>query len=333
MESGLSSAPEMHLAGSRKAFDACVDTVLDQIQQANVALAKSKIGHPISSNAIGSRYKQRWHVLVIYAFPTELDRQIIDKLVILADAVKGGHGALLVSYEDDFGRPLEEYERKLLSRLEPLVGRDGIWELSPIQPQSDSDIGKAIAEGCGHLSHQGEEARERDARSGIDAIFKMDYSRSSAEGLEFEVGVDDGGRLTRLRFDFDLANNSAVLIGQPGSGKTNLLHVLILNGVLHYSPLELQLYLFDFKEGLDFHPYAKNRLPHAAVVSLGSDRDFVLNCLREIESKFRRRADAFASQLLLAGRWTRIGLMAALRLRLPSFLIKSSSVTPSSTCR
>lgn len=293
VESGLPSAPEVHLAGSRKAFDERIDATLDEIRKSNVAVAKSKVGGAKGSVGIDASQTHRWHLFVIHGFPTDLDKQLVEKLIILADAVKSGQGALVVSCTNDLGRPLDAVEKRFLQRLEPTTGREGVWEIAPSQPLRESEIGDAVAEGCRNLAARADHARERIAREGKERIFALDFSRSSAEGLEFEVGMDDRGRLAHLRFGFDPTSNSALLIGSSGSGKSTFLHTIILNGALHYTPLEFQLYLFDFKKGVEFERYARLKLPHAAVVSLRSDRDFVINCLQEIESRFERRAAEF----------------------------------------
>jgi len=69
------------------------------------------------------------------------------------------------------------------------------------------------------------------------------------------------------------------LIGSTtGSGKSNLLHVLITQLALVYPPAELALYLLDFREGVEFQDYL--RLPQVRVIALESEREFGLRaCL------------------------------------------------------
>ena len=85
----------------------------------------------------------------------------------------------------------------------------------------------------------------------------------------------------------------ALLVGRTGSGKTNLMHVIITGLALTYSPLELQLYLIDFKGGVSFKRYADHKLPHAKVIAIESEREFGLSVLQGLEAEIRRRDDAF----------------------------------------
>lgn len=116
--------------------------------------------------------------------------------------------------------------------------------------------------------------------------------RSSITALDVPVGVRGRGAEVPLRLGHGLAQN--VLVGGlPGSGKSSLFHTLITNAVRRYSPDELELYLLDFKQGVEFQPYAGRGLPHARVVAVQSEREFGLSVLRGIRTEIDRRAELF----------------------------------------
>jgi len=85
----------------------------------------------------------------------------------------------------------------------------------------------------------------------------------------------------------------ALVAGKTGSGKSTLLHVLITNLALTYSPEELEMYLVDFKKGVEFKPYAVKELPHARVVAIESEREFGLSVLQGLNTELQRRGDLF----------------------------------------
>ncbi|HWA54788.1 MAG TPA: FtsK/SpoIIIE domain-containing protein [Solirubrobacterales bacterium] len=85
----------------------------------------------------------------------------------------------------------------------------------------------------------------------------------------------------------------ALVAGKTGSGKSTLLHAAILNLCLLYSPEELELYLIDFKQGVEFKPYALASLPHARVVAIESEREFGLSVLRGLEREIAARGERF----------------------------------------
>ncbi|MEO7840777.1 MAG: FtsK/SpoIIIE domain-containing protein, partial [Anaerolineales bacterium] len=105
-----------------------------------------------------------------------------------------------------------------------------------------------------------------------------------------------GRRGAREKQFLEFGTNTAhhgLLTGKTGAGKSNLLHVIIINSALIYSPEELVLYLIDFKEGVEFKDYADYKLPHARVVGIESEREFGLSVLREIEQEINRRGVLF----------------------------------------
>ena len=85
----------------------------------------------------------------------------------------------------------------------------------------------------------------------------------------------------------------ALIVGRTGSGKTNLMHVIITALALKYSPDELQLYLVDFKKGVGFKTYAEELLPHARVIAIESEREFGLSVLQGLDGELVRRGELF----------------------------------------
>ena len=84
-----------------------------------------------------------------------------------------------------------------------------------------------------------------------------------------------------------------LIAGRTGSGKSTLMHALIINLALNYSPDEIDLYLIDFKKGVEFKVYATHELPHASVVAIESEREFGISVLERLDAELRLRADRF----------------------------------------
>ena len=82
------------------------------------------------------------------------------------------------------------------------------------------------------------------------------WSTDSRGGIDVPLGRAGATKLQHL--DLGHGTSQHVLIsGKTGSGKSTLLHVLITNMALHYSPEEVELYLVDFKKGVEFKAYAR----------------------------------------------------------------------------
>ncbi|WP_245958255.1 FtsK/SpoIIIE domain-containing protein [Roseimicrobium gellanilyticum] len=85
----------------------------------------------------------------------------------------------------------------------------------------------------------------------------------------------------------------ALFAGKTGSGKSTLFHIIITNLALTCSPDQVEFYLIDFKKGVEFKCYAENKLPHARVVAIESDREFGLSVLQRVDDELKRRGDIF----------------------------------------
>ncbi len=81
--------------------------------------------------------------------------------------------------------------------------------------------------------------------------------------------------------------------GTTGSGKSNLLHNLIVSACCRYSPENLQVYLLDFKEGVEFSIYANPILPHARLVATEADTEYGVSVLSHLVKEKERRYSLF----------------------------------------
>lgn len=118
------------------------------------------------------------------------------------------------------------------------------------------------------------------------------WSRDSAANLSIPIGRTGATRLQQLRLGQGVAQH-ALLAGKTGSGKSTLLHVIITNLALWYSPDQVELYLIDFKRGVEFKTYVTHRLPHARAVAIESDREFGLSILQRLNAEMAQRGELF----------------------------------------
>ena len=123
---------------------------------------------------------------------------------------------------------------------------------------------------------------------------KMDqrWTSSSAKILRVPVGRSGANKLQAIEIG-EGTRQHVLLAGKTGSGKSTLLHALITNVALWYSPDEVELWLIDFKKGVEFKAYATHALPHARAVAVESDREFGLSVLQGLDAELKRRGDLF----------------------------------------
>ena len=121
------------------------------------------------------------------------------------------------------------------------------------------------------------------------------WKGSTLQGINVPVGFITPSR----HFDFYMANDTdsncndffALIAGNPGYGKTSLLHNIIVNAAMKYSPDELSLYLADFADGTSFSIYRD--LPHVKALMLSNNKEYALRMLEDLAQEGKNRARLF----------------------------------------
>ncbi|GAA7395184.1 hypothetical protein MM0347_02530 [Helicobacter pylori] len=118
------------------------------------------------------------------------------------------------------------------------------------------------------------------------------WTKSSQSKVSVLVGWDINHK--EVCFEIGEAQNHTLICGHSGSGKSNFLHVLIQNLAFYYAPNEIQLFLLDYKEGVEFNAYAKERiLEHARLVSVASSVGFSVSFLSWLDKEMKKRGELF----------------------------------------
>ncbi|GAA8706098.1 hypothetical protein oki352_02890 [Helicobacter pylori] len=113
---------------------------------------------------------------------------------------------------------------------------------------------------------------------------------------QFRVSVPVGWEINHKEVCFEIgeAQNHTLICGRSGSGKSNFLHVLIQNLAFYYAPNEVQLFLLDYKEGVEFNAYANPTiLEHARLVSVASSVGFGVSFLSWLDKETKKRDELF----------------------------------------
>ncbi|GAA8031924.1 hypothetical protein JP0563_09350 [Helicobacter pylori] len=118
------------------------------------------------------------------------------------------------------------------------------------------------------------------------------WTQSSQSKVSVPVGWDINHK--EVCFEIGEAQNHTLICGRSGSGKSNFLHVLIQNLAFYYVPNEVQLFLLDYKEGVEFNAYADPAiLEHARLVSVASSVGFGVSFLSWLNKETKKRGELF----------------------------------------
>ncbi|MFP6165614.1 FtsK/SpoIIIE domain-containing protein [Helicobacter pylori] len=135
--------------------------------------------------------------------------------------------------------------------------------------------------------------KKKVVKSELKALQKDEefWTKSS----QYEVSVPVGWDINHKEVCFEIGNaqNHTLICDHSGSGKSNFLHVLIQNLAFYYNPDEVQLFLLDYKEGVEFNAYTDPILEHARLVSVASSVGFGMSFLRWLCDEIQKRAELF----------------------------------------
>jgi hypothetical protein len=250
-------------------------------------------------NAQAGEVAEPYRIVVVANFPANFSPEAARRLVSIASSGARCGTHTLVSV--DTAQPLPQGFQ--LADLEQgcttLTWKDGrfLWndrDYDRFPLELDPPPGEAFATRVMHVVGNGARLASR-VEVPFDLIAPAPEERWTGDtraGLRVPLGR--AGALKKQYLQLGQGTAQHVLIaGKTGSGKSTLLHALITQLALQYSPEEVELYLVDFKKGVEFKTYATHELPHARVVAIESEREFGLSVLQRLDAELKQRGEHF----------------------------------------
>lgn len=119
------------------------------------------------------------------------------------------------------------------------------------------------------------------------------WSKTSIEGISVPIAKDMQEKILDFKIGFIDSEHHTLIGGRSGSGKSNFLHSLITSLSFYYSPDEIELFLLDYKEGVEFNAYTNPVLNHASLIAIHSDVQYGKSFLEYIIETKNERAELF----------------------------------------
>lgn len=250
-------------------------------------------------NAKVGEIAEPYRALVVFDFPTNFTEAAARRLVSIAQ--NGPRCGVYPIVMVDTAKPLPDgFNLADLEQNTTIITWDGnrfIWQdedfkdcLLELDTPPEADLFTRIVVTVGETAK---------AASKVEVPFERIapprtqwWEGDSCHGLRVPLGPAGAHKVQHLELGQGTAQH-ALVAGKTGSGKSALLHALITNLALTYSPEQVELYLIDFKKGVEFKTYAACCLPHARVVAIESEREFGLSVLQGLDAELKRRGDLF----------------------------------------
>lgn len=135
--------------------------------------------------------------------------------------------------------------------------------------------------------------KKKVVKSELKALQKDEkfWTKSSQHEVSMPVGWDINHK--EVCFEIGNEQNHTLICDHSESGKSNFLHVLIQNLTFYYAPDEVQLFLLDYKEGVEFNAYTDPILEHARLVIVASSVGFGMSFLSWLCDEIKKRSNLF----------------------------------------
>jgi hypothetical protein len=250
-------------------------------------------------NQAAGEVAEPYRVLVIANFPTNFSTDAAKRLISVMSSGPACGVCTLVGVDTAAHLPrdfrlsdLEQVAFNFSWKNGQFVTTDAVFAPFPVtldSPPPTNEIAKIV--------RRVGQASKLAARVEVPFEFiapQPDHVWRGSTKYGFEIPIGRAGATRRQVFSLGKGTaQHALVAGKTGSGKSTLLHALITNLSLIYSPDEAELYLIDFKKGVEFKLYASIRLPHARVIAIESEREFGLSVLQRLDGILRERGEEF----------------------------------------
>ena len=250
-------------------------------------------------NADAGEVAEPYRVLVVMNFPVNFTDAAARRLVSIA--ANGPRCGVYTLVTVDTEQPLPYgFNLADLERTATVIAWDGrrfVWQdedfkecLLELDAPPPTDLYDRILPAVGAAAK--EASRVEVSFERIAPLPALWWRGDARDGLVAPLGRAGATKVQVLDLGKGMAQH-VLVAGKTGSGKSTLLHTLIATLTLTYSPDELELYLVDFKKGVEFKTYTIHELPHARVVAIESEREFGLSILQGLNAELTRRGDLF----------------------------------------
>jgi S-DNA-T family DNA segregation ATPase FtsK/SpoIIIE len=250
-------------------------------------------------NAQAGELAEPYRFLVIADLPTNFSAEAFRRLNSIASSGARCGVYTLISRDIRAGLPaganldeLKLHSVNLIRKDDKFVWDDDVFRQLPLvldTPPTDETMSLIL-----HKVGQG----AKDAKR-VEVPFETiapkkgeEWTGSTTSELDVMVGRLGANRFQSLKLGKGVSQH-VLIAGKTGSGKSTLMHAMIVNAAMWYSPDEVELYLIDFKKGVEFKTYATNLLPHARAIAVESDREFGLSLLTRLDVELARRGELF----------------------------------------
>ena len=188
---------------------------------------------------------------------------------------------------------IEKYSKRMDSIVPAEILAKHVSEINVVEEQEFWPGRSDLKDFLASISDRYEQSA-KFSKSLTDLWCNSDYwGHDAVQGVQVPIGWPADGEIVPFSIGGVNTEHHVLLAGRSGSGKSNLLHVLIHSLCHTYSPSELNIYLLDYKQGTEFSVYASPPLPQAKLVATESDPEYGVIVLVHLTEELEKRSHEF----------------------------------------
>ena len=239
-------------------------------------------------------------VLVINGFPEQFS---VNSLLYLSRIVKFGsitgiNSIILMDSIEENNKALKKVEKIILENAVNIENMESFLahNFKALKLSNELEPLPSVINIKTFLEHINQAYMKSSTIKGeIDSFWNDSdfWKSSSTQGIKVPMGWDSNENIVNFEIGFEYSEHHTLIGGRSGSGKSNLVNVIIQNIAYMYSPDEVELFLLDYKDGVEFNSYTQPYLTHASLIAVNSNVSYGVSFLRYILEEKNRRSELF----------------------------------------
>jgi len=239
-------------------------------------------------------------ILIINGFPEQFSANSLLYIsrIVQFGSITGINCFMIMEDIKDENKTLKNFEEKILKyshnieNLEYLNNENYtcIKLENSIEPMPNSDDIKIFLKQINDAYK-----KESTVKGEIDSFWDKNLfmKKSAIDGISIPIGWDNNENEVDFEIGFSYSEHHTLIGGRSGSGKSNLVNVMIQNLTYFYAPDEVELFLLDYKDGVEFNSYTNPYLIHASLIAINSNVSYGVSFLEYILLEKDRRSNLF----------------------------------------
>ena len=238
-------------------------------------------------------YKEPYHILFISNFPKEFGE---DEINFVSEMINEGAKCgiqVIMNLDKDFFPEDDNYNRKRFAKLYDISKQMPYLDCTKSKATLNNFDNKTIHDFFAKYDFEFENYPPKELKTLIDTLNQQSEQQDNLSENFLSIPI---GRKGRDEICFELGKKadvySGLIAGAVGTGKSTLLNNIIVSIADKYSPDEVQLYLLDYKDGVEFNQYKEH--PNVELLLLDNSRiDVGYEILQQFQSEIEKRNNKF----------------------------------------